>query len=182
MGVPMSQQKVSYSKNLQCAPAFAILQVLIQAWPYFGTIMEKTFKEVLEPKIRAKSVHLKTCTFTKIHFGEKVVRIFYNTCGSLFPEKFGYTGGEMFISAIACLEHLHHEGRIIQERHTSLPTCCQYLGIGDRKKGLYAYLILLHPSNSFQCFLSCRMAQGYLQVALCLRTAKALLSLKKKTQ
>ncbi|EOB00593.1 Extended synaptotagmin-3, partial [Anas platyrhynchos] len=49
--------------------------VLIQAWPYFGTIMEKTFKEVLEPKIRAKSVHLKTCTFTKIHFGEKCPRI-----------------------------------------------------------------------------------------------------------
>ncbi|RLW04756.1 hypothetical protein DV515_00005658 [Chloebia gouldiae] len=49
--------------------------VLVQAWPYFGTIMEKTFKEVLEPKIRAKSVHLKTCTFTKIHFGEKCPRI-----------------------------------------------------------------------------------------------------------
>uniref|UniRef100_A0A663N5X0 Extended synaptotagmin 3 n=1 Tax=Athene cunicularia TaxID=194338 RepID=A0A663N5X0_ATHCN len=48
-------------------------KVLVQAWPYFGTIMEKTFKEVLEPKIRAKNVHLKTCTFTKIHFGEKVV-------------------------------------------------------------------------------------------------------------
>ncbi|KAI1237336.1 hypothetical protein IHE44_0014601 [Lamprotornis superbus] len=45
---------------------------LNKAWPYFGTIMEKTFKEVLEPKIRAKSVHLKTCTFTKIHFGEKL--------------------------------------------------------------------------------------------------------------
>ncbi|NXR93827.1 ESYT3 protein, partial [Hypocryptadius cinnamomeus] len=50
-------------------------KVLVQAWPYFGTIMEKTFKEVLEPKIRAKSVHLKTCTFTKIHFGEKCPRI-----------------------------------------------------------------------------------------------------------
>ncbi|NXQ57735.1 ESYT3 protein, partial [Anthoscopus minutus] len=50
-------------------------KVLVQAWPYFGTIMEKTFKEVLEPKIRSKSVHLKTCTFTKIHFGEKCPRI-----------------------------------------------------------------------------------------------------------
>ncbi|NXG68988.1 ESYT3 protein, partial [Baryphthengus martii] len=48
---------------------------LVQAWPYFGTIMEKTFKEVLEPKIRAKNVHLKTCTFTKLHFGEKCPRI-----------------------------------------------------------------------------------------------------------
>uniref|UniRef100_G1NI63 Extended synaptotagmin-3 n=1 Tax=Meleagris gallopavo TaxID=9103 RepID=G1NI63_MELGA len=50
-------------------------KVLEQAWPYFGTIMEKTFKEVVEPKIRAKSVHLKTCTFTKIQFGEKCPRI-----------------------------------------------------------------------------------------------------------
>ncbi|PKU33229.1 hypothetical protein llap_16468 [Limosa lapponica baueri] len=50
-------------------------KVLVQAWPYFGTIMEKTFKEVVEPKIRAKNVHLKTCTFTKIHFGEKCPRI-----------------------------------------------------------------------------------------------------------
>ncbi|NXI51593.1 ESYT3 protein, partial [Chloroceryle aenea] len=50
-------------------------KVLVQAWPYFGTIMEKAFKEVIEPKIRAKNVHLKTCTFTKIHFGEKCPRI-----------------------------------------------------------------------------------------------------------
>uniref|UniRef100_A0A8C3RV26 Synaptotagmin SMP domain-containing protein n=1 Tax=Chelydra serpentina TaxID=8475 RepID=A0A8C3RV26_CHESE len=47
-------------------------KVLVQAWPYFGTVMEKTIKEKIEPKIRAKNVHLKTCTFTKIHFGEKV--------------------------------------------------------------------------------------------------------------
>ncbi|NXU47982.1 ESYT3 protein, partial [Turnix velox] len=50
-------------------------KILVQAWPYFGTIMEKTFKEVVEPKIRAKNVHLKTCTFTKINFGEKCPRI-----------------------------------------------------------------------------------------------------------
>uniref|UniRef100_A0A670ICU3 Extended synaptotagmin 3 n=1 Tax=Podarcis muralis TaxID=64176 RepID=A0A670ICU3_PODMU len=49
--------------------------VLEQAWPYFGSIMEKTFKEVLEPKIRAKNVHLKTCTFTKIQFGDKCPKI-----------------------------------------------------------------------------------------------------------
>uniref|UniRef100_A0A8D0C6G4 Extended synaptotagmin 3 n=1 Tax=Salvator merianae TaxID=96440 RepID=A0A8D0C6G4_SALMN len=47
-------------------------KILEQTWPYFGAIMEKTFKEVLEPKIRAKNVHLKTCTFTKIQLGDKV--------------------------------------------------------------------------------------------------------------
>uniref|UniRef100_A0A6J0SFY6 Extended synaptotagmin-3 n=1 Tax=Pogona vitticeps TaxID=103695 RepID=A0A6J0SFY6_9SAUR len=50
-------------------------KVLEQVWPYFGAIMEKTFKEVVEPKIRAKHVHLKTCTFTKTHFGEKCPKI-----------------------------------------------------------------------------------------------------------
>lgn len=65
--------------------------------------MEKTFKEVLEPKIRAKSVHLKTCTFTKIHFGEKVVGVFCNSCGSLFSEKFLCMASEMFSSVIALL-------------------------------------------------------------------------------
>ncbi|XP_062830477.1 extended synaptotagmin-3 [Anolis carolinensis] len=50
-------------------------KIVEQSWPYFGAIMEKTFKEVLEPKIRAKHVHLRTCTFTKIHFGNKCPKI-----------------------------------------------------------------------------------------------------------
>ncbi|XP_066477566.1 extended synaptotagmin-3 [Tiliqua scincoides] len=50
-------------------------KVVEQAWPYFGAIMEKKFKDVIEPKIRAKNVHLKTCTFTKVHFGDKCPKI-----------------------------------------------------------------------------------------------------------
>ncbi|KAH0621338.1 hypothetical protein JD844_022498 [Phrynosoma platyrhinos] len=50
-------------------------KILEQSWPFFGAIMEKTFKEVLEPKIRAKNVHLRTCTFTKVHFGDKCPKI-----------------------------------------------------------------------------------------------------------
>ncbi|XP_019409119.1 PREDICTED: extended synaptotagmin-3 [Crocodylus porosus] len=50
-------------------------KILEQAWPYFGEVMEKTFREKIEPKIRAKNAHLKTCTFSKIHFGEKCPRI-----------------------------------------------------------------------------------------------------------
>ncbi|KAG8125141.1 putative Extended synaptotagmin-3 protein, partial [Naja naja] len=49
--------------------------IVEQFWPYFGAIMEKTFKEILEPKIRGKNVHLKTCTFTKIHLGDKCPKI-----------------------------------------------------------------------------------------------------------
>nr|XP_056717137.1 extended synaptotagmin-3 [Euleptes europaea] len=50
-------------------------KVLEQAWPYFGAIMEKTFKDVVEPKIRSKNIHLKTCTFTKVHIGDKCPKI-----------------------------------------------------------------------------------------------------------
>ncbi|XP_058050624.1 extended synaptotagmin-3 isoform X2 [Ahaetulla prasina] len=50
-------------------------KIVEQFWPYFGAIMEKTFKEILEPKIRGKNVHLKTCTFTKIHLGDKCPKI-----------------------------------------------------------------------------------------------------------
>lgn len=34
--------------------------------------MENKFREKLEPKIREKSVHLRTFTFTKLDFGRKV--------------------------------------------------------------------------------------------------------------
>ncbi|XP_074856948.1 extended synaptotagmin-3 isoform X2 [Carettochelys insculpta] len=37
--------------------------------------MEKAFKEKVEPKVRAKNMHLKTFTFTKLHFGEKCPKI-----------------------------------------------------------------------------------------------------------
>ncbi|KAL8183208.1 UNVERIFIED_CONTAM: hypothetical protein K2H54_023195 [Gekko kuhli] len=50
-------------------------KVLEQTWPYFGGVMEKTFKDVVEPKIRSKNVHLKTCTFTKVHIGNKCPKI-----------------------------------------------------------------------------------------------------------
>ncbi|XP_029140553.1 extended synaptotagmin-3, partial [Protobothrops mucrosquamatus] len=50
-------------------------KIVEQFWPYFGAIMEKTFKEILEPKIRGKNVHLKTCTFTRIHLGDKCPKI-----------------------------------------------------------------------------------------------------------
>lgn len=65
----------SCTETYQCVCAFNTLQILEQAWPYFGEVMEKTFREKIEPKIRAKNTHLKTCTFSKIHFGEKVGQV-----------------------------------------------------------------------------------------------------------
>ncbi|XP_077176430.1 extended synaptotagmin-3 [Paroedura picta] len=79
------KQAISQGIALQQLPAWVhfpdvervewLNKVLEQAWPYFGAIMEKTFKDVVEPKIRSKNVHLKTCTFTKVHIGDKCPKI-----------------------------------------------------------------------------------------------------------
>ncbi|XP_036396445.1 extended synaptotagmin-3 isoform X2 [Megalops cyprinoides] len=50
-------------------------KILQQAWPFFGMFMEKLLKEKIQPSIRASSPHLKTFTFTKVHFGQKPLRI-----------------------------------------------------------------------------------------------------------
>ena len=47
-------------------------QIISQIWPYLSMIMENKFREKLEPKIREKSSHLRTFTFTKLYFGQKV--------------------------------------------------------------------------------------------------------------
>ncbi|KAI1899403.1 hypothetical protein AGOR_G00061420 [Albula goreensis] len=50
-------------------------KILQQAWPFFGMFMEKLLKEKIQPSIRASSPHLKTFTFTKVHFGQKPLQI-----------------------------------------------------------------------------------------------------------
>nr|XP_012604575.1 extended synaptotagmin-3 isoform X3 [Microcebus murinus] len=50
-------------------------KVISQIWPYLSIIMENKFREKLEPKIREKSVHLRTFTFTKLYFGQKCPRV-----------------------------------------------------------------------------------------------------------
>lgn len=49
-------------------------QILQQAWPFFGIYMDKLLKENIQNSIRQSSPHLKTFTFTKAHFGQKVKR------------------------------------------------------------------------------------------------------------
>uniref|UniRef100_A0A8I4A270 Extended synaptotagmin-3 n=1 Tax=Callithrix jacchus TaxID=9483 RepID=A0A8I4A270_CALJA len=49
--------------------------IISQTWPYLSMIMETKFREKLEPKIREKSVHLRTFTFTKLYFGQKCPRV-----------------------------------------------------------------------------------------------------------
>lgn len=48
------------------------LQIITQIWPYLSMIMENKVREKLEPKIREKSTHLRTFTFTRLYFGQKV--------------------------------------------------------------------------------------------------------------
>ncbi|XP_051841585.1 extended synaptotagmin-3 [Antechinus flavipes] len=50
-------------------------KIISQTWPYLGILMEKKFREKLEPKIREKSIHLKTFTFTKLCFGQKCPKV-----------------------------------------------------------------------------------------------------------
>ncbi|ELK16701.1 Extended synaptotagmin-3 [Pteropus alecto] len=47
-------------------------KIISQTWPFLSMIMENKFREKLEPKIREKSVCLRTFTFTKLYFGQKV--------------------------------------------------------------------------------------------------------------
>ncbi|XP_012580202.1 PREDICTED: extended synaptotagmin-3 isoform X2 [Condylura cristata] len=50
-------------------------KIISQTWPYLSMIMENKFREKLEPKIREKSVRLRTFTFTKLYFGQKCPRV-----------------------------------------------------------------------------------------------------------
>nr|XP_025737459.1 extended synaptotagmin-3 isoform X3 [Callorhinus ursinus] len=50
-------------------------KIICQTWPYLSMIMENKFREKLEPKIREKSIHLRTFTFTKLYFGQKGPRV-----------------------------------------------------------------------------------------------------------
>ncbi|XP_038608258.1 extended synaptotagmin-3 [Tachyglossus aculeatus] len=50
-------------------------KIVAQIWPYLGMMMEKKFRENLEPKIREKSSQLRTFTFTKLCFGGKCPKI-----------------------------------------------------------------------------------------------------------
>ncbi|XP_008586946.1 PREDICTED: extended synaptotagmin-3 [Galeopterus variegatus] len=50
-------------------------KIISQIWPYISMIMENKFREKLEPKIREKSIRLRTFTFTKLYFGQKCPRV-----------------------------------------------------------------------------------------------------------
>uniref|UniRef100_A0A8C0W636 Extended synaptotagmin-3 n=1 Tax=Castor canadensis TaxID=51338 RepID=A0A8C0W636_CASCN len=50
-------------------------KIITQIWPYLSMIMEDKIREKLEPKIREKSMHLRTFSFTKLYFGQKCPRV-----------------------------------------------------------------------------------------------------------
>ncbi|XP_032766074.1 extended synaptotagmin-3 [Rattus rattus] len=50
-------------------------KIITQIWPYLSMIMENKIREKLEPKIREKSIHLRTFTFTKLYFGQKCPKV-----------------------------------------------------------------------------------------------------------
>ncbi|XP_058151020.1 extended synaptotagmin-3 [Dasypus novemcinctus] len=50
-------------------------KIISQIWPYLSMIMENKLREKLEPKIREKSAHLRSFSFTKLYFGQKCPRV-----------------------------------------------------------------------------------------------------------
>ncbi len=65
-----------------------LLQILQQAWPFFGMYMEKLLIENIQPSVRTSSPHLKTFAFTKVHMGQKVwfrnLRLIPPNCNRLY--------------------------------------------------------------------------------------------------
>lgn len=61
-----------WAPDLTSTGLWPYVQIITQIWPYLSMIMENKIREKLEPKIREKSVHLRTFTFTKLYFGQKV--------------------------------------------------------------------------------------------------------------
>ncbi|KPP68992.1 extended synaptotagmin-3-like [Scleropages formosus] len=50
-------------------------KILLQAWPFFAMFMEKLLKEKIQSAIRASNPALKTFSFTKVHFGQRPLRV-----------------------------------------------------------------------------------------------------------
>ncbi|XP_069472713.1 extended synaptotagmin-3 [Ambystoma mexicanum] len=50
-------------------------KILAQAWPYFGTYVEKMLQEKVVPIIRASNIHLSAFTFTKIDLGRNCPKV-----------------------------------------------------------------------------------------------------------
>lgn len=59
---------------------FSRVQVLEQAWPFFGMFMEKLLRENIQPAVRQSNPALKTFNFTKVHFGHVVSLDFSSSC------------------------------------------------------------------------------------------------------
>lgn len=64
------------------------VQVLEQAWPFFGMYMEKFLKETIQPAVRLSSPALKTFSFSKIHFGHIVSLLFCSLCIQFYYQLF----------------------------------------------------------------------------------------------
>ncbi|KAL0964087.1 hypothetical protein UPYG_G00318380 [Umbra pygmaea] len=50
-------------------------KILQQAWPYFGSYMEKLLREKIQPSLRSSSPYLKTFTFKNINFGQRSLKV-----------------------------------------------------------------------------------------------------------
>lgn len=84
--------------------------------------------------------------------GESDIQVFNSS--ERLTKWYWYNTAASFVPSLCWLGCFHHEGRIIQETHMSLPTSCQCHGTGIEQGGMNPHFFLLYPYNrSFQCFL-----------------------------
>ncbi|KAI4786286.1 hypothetical protein KUCAC02_037216 [Chaenocephalus aceratus] len=50
-------------------------QTVKQMWPYICQFVEKLFHETIEPAVKESNAHLSTFCFSKIHLGDKPLRV-----------------------------------------------------------------------------------------------------------
>ncbi|XP_036188319.1 extended synaptotagmin-3 isoform X7 [Myotis myotis] len=98
-------------------------KIISQIWPYLSLIMENKVREKLEPKIREKSVHLRTFTFTKLDFGRKCPRV-----NGVQAHISKHNRRQVVLDLQICLQSFHRVSGPLASEALILSSLCPSLG------------------------------------------------------